>query len=368
MFHYLVDRSDGNFKILREISEEDYLKLKSYTSSLAKLQIDLRRIDYFNEAYFQFAEEYSKITEENFKNGGHIRLSVKLTSFLSSFKKYLDNWETSLKHDFGKSSEPAKRFKEETGKTYDENIEYSFMYHLRNFDQHCGIVFAKTIESLNDDGTIRRSCVVSKDYLLNSKFDGWKPQDIEYINNFEDDIDIFPIIERFYNQVLQLNEKIVSIRVDKQLVHVCSEIIYYLKNDVNEDYIVIMSFAEKLTEDMFNSNVEVNITSLYVFEAKFIVSQVMRNNSLNIIIGCTNAEYTSKYRFLMDISWTELEEMIKSNNKVCLINNRPFYIADSIVKFGNIGIVVLVNKNFVFNEVKGISEEFLFYAKALLKV
>ena len=51
---------------------------------------------------------------------------------MSSFRAFLDHWETQIKRNFGIESDEINVFKKATGKEFDNNFSYRFTYDLRN--------------------------------------------------------------------------------------------------------------------------------------------------------------------------------------------------------------------------------------------
>lgn len=68
---------------------------------------------------------------------GNVNLHV--MNFLSSIKTFLDHSEFKLKRTHGEHSEIYRNFKNATNHAFDTCFSYRFLYHLRNYVQHCGM-------------------------------------------------------------------------------------------------------------------------------------------------------------------------------------------------------------------------------------
>lgn len=238
MHHYFIDFSqkDGRlFTIKKELSEAQFQCIKKSSKRISQFKRDDSRIEIVNQSYLELMEVMDNISD-NGKN-----LALRLTEFLSCSRKYLDNWQTHIDLTFGKNSNEFILFKEETGYYYDNVSEYFFMYRLRNFDQHCEFVISKTIKGVYENGQEYHKVLVSKNMLLNSGFHGWKKIDIDFIEKQDEDFEILPIIKKFYQCLIEIHNKIMTIHFTKDFFSDCVNILNMVKEFDNNNDIYIGS-------------------------------------------------------------------------------------------------------------------------------
>ena len=68
-----------------------------------------------------------------------VDLSRRLLNYLSAVRMFTDQSESTIKREFGSSSERFQRYKEYESELYDSSFAYRFLYKLRNYAQHLGL-------------------------------------------------------------------------------------------------------------------------------------------------------------------------------------------------------------------------------------
>ena len=193
MFHYFCRFKDKNLECLSEMTDEEYMQLKSHCDKIIQLEKDISRIKIVETTFSELIEVYDKIYQGKMEFIQNDLLEIRFTSYLSSFRKFIDNWQTDLTRRYGKDSNEFKAFKQATAKQYDNNIEYRFMYRIRNMDQHCGNIFSKYEQYLDENGKPHRYLYVNGEMLLKN-FNEWKEDETNFIKKQSAEFDIFACV------------------------------------------------------------------------------------------------------------------------------------------------------------------------------
>ena len=139
--------------LIKEVISDKKMNIKSDKFEKIKTSIlKLQTVLFIEKKYNMIIENYRKFEEKLFEISlnstlySHNSLSIKddiskidlqLTNLLTVCKLYLDQ----VKQDIKKLNieNLNKKFSDAKSKEYDENIEYAFMYALRNHVQHKGL-------------------------------------------------------------------------------------------------------------------------------------------------------------------------------------------------------------------------------------
>lgn len=350
MHHYFIDfsKKDGRlFTIKKELSEAQFQCIEKSSKRISKLERDDSRIKIVNQSYLELMKVMDNITDDR-KN-----LALRLTAFLACSRKYLDNWQTYIGSTFGKDSKEFKLYKKETAYYYDNVIEYSFMYRLRNFDQHCEFVVSKVIEGLYENGQKYCKVLVSKNMLLNSGFHGWKNIDIDFIEKQDEDFEILPIIKKFYQCLIEIHKKIMTIHFTKDFFSDCVNILNMVKEFDDNDNISVGSTNIPI-EDCLNQDRDKNLyyTYIYVGMCKIFLQKLLIQNQSVLRILAIDKRYTKYFGNAVCIVQ---KNIIKNISPKC----KDIYLNDN-------SIFILLNPNIEFSERQSIIDEFSNYINALL--
>ena len=181
----LLDFREGpKWRIVRELSEEDYTDYRSAVHHLIAFRNWRRLIDMVRENRREFddAVTLADQTVSASPTLGVARdaidfdLNRRLLNFLTAMRFFLDHTETRLKRRYGKESAVVEVFKTSISASYDEVFAYRFLYHLRNVAQHCSIPIGhiKTESHALPAGGSQRSVTFGFDTPQLLEAGGWK--------------------------------------------------------------------------------------------------------------------------------------------------------------------------------------------------
>ncbi len=370
MYHYFVETSNGVISFMREATHEEYEMLSQCIERISCLNIDDTRIQIVKHSYNELMDAVKRINDGDTMLATNDCLASKLTGFLSCTRKYLDNWETHLKSKYGKNSTEVELFSKETGNLYDNYPEYCFMYRLRNFDQHCEIVFSKFTEYIGDDGKAHRIILVNRERLLNSPFTGWKQIDKDFIKRKDEDFDILPIIQVYYNCLLELHSKLLHMHLNKDFFNDCVSVLKVVNEFENEDCISIFSSEVEFNADFIHqNNKEFQCTYLYVPECKYLLKQLLKENRAAIRILAYGEEFCSRLQGVADIvSMEDVSTITSSKCRIIKFQDQPFIKWKLHLQLEASLVALFIHMGFSNEEKRTIMDEFSSYVDALLKI
>lgn len=222
MKYYICDFKNGTVEILEEV---EYAFIEQCNNTIKKLNYytfvkGLHEI--WMENTMDFFRGYSntmKFFKENIPNVTTIMMKKEtlkcnklLFNFLTSFRTLVDKLQETSKNMI-LSTEYEKNI---INKFYDENLEYAFIYKLRNFAVHYGMVFNNISADLNN---VKIEC--TKAYLMS--YPKWNEKNKEFLSKFSDTVPIYecvkqvsPIIEAMYMGFIQYFCKDFEV-IDKEL-------------------------------------------------------------------------------------------------------------------------------------------------------
>ena len=370
MFHYFVDLSNKSFSFKEQVGDEKFEIISSHVERISALKRDDARFKIIEHSYNDFIDTINAIITGKKVLATNGLLTSKLTGFLSCVRKYLDNWETYLKTVYGKQSDEARVFSTNTGFLYDNNPEYCFMYRLRNYDQHCEIVFSSFTESINPDGTISRAVLVNKNKLLSSPFNGWKQVDLDFINTLDDNFDILPIIKRYYDCMNQLHSQLLRIHLKKELFNSCSVILEEANKFENENGIEILSSEKELGGVLaVQDSKTFQCTHLFIPECKVLLKQLLKENSQAFRICVEGHDLRSRFQGVACEELSEKMELLTSSTcRSVVFENVPYIRVKCYILFEKGALVVLVHAGLYTPENRQMIDEFCKYIELLSKI
>ena len=210
----VIIRSDiiSEFQEVRPITSSEYDKFKNSVSTLSLIKnylnlfqgVILNFQDYISALnnHFQEFHENENFHTETIMNST-LNLNRLLNNYLSSVRLFLDHMEYDLKKRHGNESEIVFDFKSLCSDIYDKNFSYRFIYHLRNYVQHCGMPIGHiSFKSKVDDHDRNRSNKVlelkfNRDELLREH--NWK-------KDLKSEIEILPSKFDINPHIVDMNE------------------------------------------------------------------------------------------------------------------------------------------------------------------
>jgi len=152
-------------------------------------------------------------TEDSSNNYNRLILEV-----MSTFRAFLDHWETELKRKFGKKSSEVESFKKSASFEFDNSFSYRFFSGFRNYIQHVCVPTFRINSFINDKNAIETKISVSKNELLGT-FDGWNSILIDDFKDKPDLINIIPLFDELFESVKRINDTAINLLNIKDLLN-----------------------------------------------------------------------------------------------------------------------------------------------------
>lgn len=364
MYFYFAECKEDSITIIREASKEEANHIHALNKPISDMIIDKDRINAFNRAYNQLFEE---IRSNNISRRDSAEvIQQKFSQLLFEFRKFCDNWETRLVHEFGKESDEYKLHKSATAFEYDNYMEYRIMYQLRNYDQHCGAIFSKVSTSLCEDGTVITTPFASREYLLEN-FTKWKAEEIVFLQNQEEYIDFLPYVGVLHGCIERIHEKTMQIHFNKNFFRSCAELICIANEFVNEEFVSLISTEHPLPEEL-EGDKHVNITTLFVPICKELLKAHIIGERQIVRILYWGDKYQDRFEGIASkileadiVTKLSNSQFINLQGQEMIRTNMQLQIDTGDCYF------VLVDRKIGFSKINEICESYKLYLKALLK-
>jgi hypothetical protein len=210
---------DKRIEFFKELSNEEVSTLNSITKRLFDFERDTLEFRLFKNTYndFQDAIKDHKI---------QLKLSRIILELMSTFKTFIDHWETSLKREYGKDSAPINSFKAATKKEYDHHFAYRFIYELRNYTQHVNLPSLNFHSSINDKNIVETHIYLNK-YDLLKNYTKWKPVIKQDFTSLPENFDFIPLIDDLYDSIKRINDVAINLNDIKNLYFSSKELLKF---------------------------------------------------------------------------------------------------------------------------------------------
>jgi hypothetical protein len=220
-------------EFIKELSPEDISSLNIHIERISALDKDAQKFIIFKQAYSDFLELL-----KDSKNPQ--RLSRVIMELMSTFKAFLDHWETSIKRMHGENSSFFKAFKALTSSEYDNCFAYRFTYELRNYIQHVSMPDFTYESHLNEQNSVEVRLLLNKSLLIKN-YSKWKTIKKDFLN-MPDFFDFIPLIHELYQSVKKINDLVINQNNNvRDLLYSSMELLKYkqFKIDDNSDLAII---------------------------------------------------------------------------------------------------------------------------------
>lgn len=217
-----------------------------------------------------------------------LNINKVVLNVLTSFRFYLDFIDKNLHVDFGKDSEIVANFESYCSAEYGNNFSYRFIYHLRNFAQHKGLVissvkFSKFLDEERENA-IRQYMTISinrddiiKDYKFKKEIKAELINFPEKINLMEHLSKWLTSLSKIHNQVLH---SIIPTRLDNALFVIDQA--NKLEYDKNNNQIIPILSAIDHSKDSIKDTTNPSFIPLPVEDAQRIIDYCKEHNLINI--------------------------------------------------------------------------------------
>lgn len=211
-----------------------------------------------------------------------LNINKDILNILTSFRFYLDYMGKNLKDDFSTSPMIIDRFEDLCRNEYDNNFSYRFIYHLRNYAQHKGVLvnsvkFSEIADKENPLEIIRslKISLSRNDILEDKKFK--KELKLE-VARLPENIDPIEHIFEWLKSLARIHEKITSevIPTGLESAKVILNYSEKLNYDLNDRKIVPSMFVTNHSDDDVKLIVAMDHAPLPIQEAKKIFECVQK--------------------------------------------------------------------------------------------
>jgi len=277
MFYYIASVHKNKIEILRDSCEAEFQKIKNLREPVATIIDNNRRIDPLQKTFKKISTiNASLLTQTDEYDMDDLNEAI--STYLFRLRKYLDNYETYLKRQFGEASVHYATFKQATKDSYDNHPKYRILYQLRNADQHCDSIVTNVSIGIADDGARYIEARARSEYLL-SVFDHWKSNEKEYLKE-QQEVDIFKCISITNACIHEIHQKTLNCFFSLELYENCYKIIGY-SNEFSEkrEDISFICQNEELTREFWEQpKKNLNMDSWMVRQCIGILALFLRNN------------------------------------------------------------------------------------------
>lgn len=250
MFYYLAYIKSNNFEILRQSNEDEYAHINKLREPLATVLNANRRIDPVQRAFNKIST-INKSLLQQLQEYTVNDLNDAISNYLFRLRKYLDNYETYIKRNYGETSIQFKAFKKATGDAYDKNDEYKIVYQLRNADQHCDNIVSNISMGIDENGARYIEAIAECNNLL-SVFSKWKPVERQHLQTVNQ-IDIFRYIVIAHKCINEVHQRVLDTFFSEELYDNCCSIVNYANEYFDKrDGLHFLCQKEELTKEYFN--------------------------------------------------------------------------------------------------------------------
>lgn len=202
------------------LTKEEYDQIQSATLKIGEIYT---YADMFSTTRWNYEDLVNTISaylqafiqkDAKFLTARDISLNINkdVLNVLTSFRFYIDYMDKHLSSDFDKADELVSKFESYKPKEYDSNFSYRFVYHLRNYAQHKGLV----VNSINFGEFLdkeNRSQVryyfkinINRDNLLEDK--NFKKELKVEIKNLPKEIDLMDHVLKWMGSLAKIHDQI----------------------------------------------------------------------------------------------------------------------------------------------------------------
>lgn len=226
----VYNKEDDSYKKLRQIGYKEYEEYnrsvkRIYEINEALLLLEAVRANY--QSYIELMKHYLSLymSSQNIdvvtmdQMIGNINLH--LINYLSTVKTFLEHSEFKLKSLYGANSDRYKNFENTKSNLFDSCFSYRFLYHLRNYVQHCGMPIAgfDGVKYGHNDKINKRIEVFliaycDRDELL-KKYDSWHRILLKEIPKLQPKIDITPHVSNVMICIKKISRIVIKDDLDE---------------------------------------------------------------------------------------------------------------------------------------------------------
>jgi hypothetical protein len=220
------NRKDNSYTKVKKLSNEENERYKKAAKRIYSINEDLSLLEAVrvnHKAYLDLLKHYVTIhmsTQDI--DGVEIdqmvgNINLHLLNYLSIVKTFLAHSEFKLKRLYGKNSQRYLNFDNATSNAFDNCFSYRFLYHLRNYVQHCGMPIAGFDglrfghrDKLNKTVQVSLVAYCDRDELLDKYGKKWHKKLLNEIPYLQPRIDITPHINNMMKCIKKLSTIVIK--------------------------------------------------------------------------------------------------------------------------------------------------------------
>ena len=365
MYYYIAGCANNVFSIYRESCEAEYQALRA-------LQIPLERVEEQKRCFNNVRRNYNRIIKislsllarsgdsdiQEFENA--------ISDYLFSFRKFLDNWETYIKRNYGEDSPLYIIFRTTTASAYDNHDEYKIIYQLRNIEQHVDKVVDHIVVRTDDDGTSYIQANADS-YRLMQIYSKWKAVEKEHLQKCET-IDVFAYVKVAHACLMQIEKELVGYFLSDELYDSCCRIL----TKANEFFdhrkeLIFLCQEEELTKEFWHRPFKsLRPRSWMVPECIILLEAFLRSNSSRAVILYYGKGYSvSLANVAIELS-KEQNEQIYSGDKMNINGMHYLCYSTKMDLINGRRIILAINEDIPSDKREEVHFLFSKYVNALL--
>jgi len=220
---HLVEPHHHQLENIRTLSDDEINNINVASTLIASFNFSYSLFEICNENYFSIEEYYARLIRirgfnQKVTHDIQVRWNTLFLNYLSSFRSFVDHQESLFKMQYRVNKLDCRysRFKSETAFHYDNNFSYRFLWHLRNYIQHCGFPsigfeFTGYGDKKEAKETIVNVALDRNSLLKNYK--KWKSVKKDLINQ-PDAIEVISHIRSLYASIQKIAHLIAQLNID----------------------------------------------------------------------------------------------------------------------------------------------------------
>ncbi len=372
MYYYIFSCSRGAITLLRKSCEEEYKKITELTKNVAELLKDNKKIDSVINGYNELQKTVEIVLNKNNSISAinDIDISYYLSDYLFRARKYLDNWETHTKRQYGKNSLFLKLFKDATAYEYDNHMEYRIMYQLRNFDQHCNNIATSICIGLNSNGEKYLTIDMNINKLL-SEYEKWKDIEKNDLATLGEIIDALSLVHEYHKCLLRIHQKTCEYHMNRELYLNCAEVLNYA-NEYKEDRETIQFVKqENIIDKEFwgQSTQTLNFTSWCVSECYNLLILHMKNNLSSVKVVYNGDQYEPLFKeAAIKVNETAINDLLHRSS-IQGDDGKKYIIGCVHINLDKCaGWAVLLDARFSIEEISNLTNDYNNFVSAIINI
>ena len=109
IFLTVEDTKNTGLKLIKELNKTQFSLITKKLDAINDIVTDMNRLDSFIKYYNELMIQFNSVRSDDIES--ILNINNLISSYLSAFKKFTDNWQTAITHKYGKQSAELNLFK-----------------------------------------------------------------------------------------------------------------------------------------------------------------------------------------------------------------------------------------------------------------